>query len=103
MVYNTFPLPGLSSDQKQSLELHAFEILRSRENYPGKTIEWLYDPDTMPSELLGAHRKLDDTLERLYIGRPFKNDTEQLEHMFKLYAAMIKKEEALAAQKKGAA
>ena len=57
----------------------------------------------MPSELLGAHRKLDDTLERLYIGRPFKNDTERLEHMFKLYAAMIKKEEALAAQKKGAA
>jgi hypothetical protein len=35
----------------------------------------------------------------MYIGRPFKNDTERLEHLFKLYANMIKKEQAAKAKK----
>ena len=66
-------------------------ILGARELHPGKTIAWLYDPETMPANVLQAHRDLDDTLERIYIGRPFKDDTERLEHLFKLYAIMTKK------------
>ena len=53
----------------------------------------------MPSALLDAHRALDDTLEKIYIGRPFKNDTERLEHLFKRYGEMTsgkQKEVALA-------
>ncbi|MDE2133317.1 MAG: class I SAM-dependent DNA methyltransferase [Alphaproteobacteria bacterium] len=92
LVYNTFPLPTLSDEQRNVLEEHAFEILRVRESFPGKTLGWLYDPDTMPDDLLKAHHDLDDTLERIYIGRPFKNDTERLEHLFKLYAAKRKKD-----------
>jgi hypothetical protein len=103
LVYNTFPLQRLSDAQKVELESHAFTILGRRGAHPGKTIEWLYDPNTMPPDLLSAHRDLDATLERIYIGRPFKNDTERLEHLFKLYAAMIKKNEATTALKKGAA
>jgi hypothetical protein len=103
LVYNTFPIPDLSVDQKALLEEHAIYILGAREAHPGKTIAWLYDPETMPANLLKAHRDLDDTLERIYIGRPFKNDTERLEHLFKLYAAMIKRNVPTAAQKKGAA
>lgn len=76
------------------MEGHAIEILGAREAHPGKTIAWLYDPETMPANLLQAHKDLDDALERMYIGRPFKNDTERLEHLFKLYANMIKKEKA---------
>jgi hypothetical protein len=91
LVYNTFPVPTLSADQKGSLEAHTLDILSVREAYPGKTIAWLYDPETMPADLLKAHQSLDDTLERVYIGRPFKNDTERLEHLFKLYAVMVKK------------
>jgi len=53
----------------------------------------------MPENLLQAHNELDETLERIYIGRPFKNDTERLEHLFKLYANMIKKEQAAKAPK----
>ena len=49
---------------------------------------WLYDPDTMPSGLFDAHRAIDDTFEKIYIGRPFKNDTQRLEHLFKLYGEM---------------
>lgn len=40
----------------------------------------------MPDNLLAAHKALDDTLEKIYIGRPFKNDTDRLEHLFKIYA-----------------
>lgn len=94
LVYNTFPIPELSDDQKEALETHTVEILVAREAHPGKTIAWLYDPKTMPANLLQAHNNLDETLETIYIGRRFRNDTERLEHLFKIYATMIKKEQA---------
>lgn len=92
LVYNTFPLPSLSTIQKASLEEHALNILRIREHYiaDGRHLAWLYNRETMPGELLGAHRNLDDYLEAIYIGRSFKDDTERLEHLFKLYARMTK-------------
>lgn len=92
LVYNTFPLSTLSRDQHATLEEHALAILRMREPYiaDGKTIGWLYNPETMPSDLLNAHRNLDDYLETIYIGRPFRDDAERLEHLFTLYARMTK-------------
>lgn len=51
---------------------------------------WLYDAKTMPSDLLQAHHDLDDYLETIYIGRPFNDDAERLEHLFKLYSRMTK-------------
>ena len=88
LCYNTFPLPELLEDQKFELETQTWKVVSAREEYPGKTLAWLYDPNTMPDGLLEAHTALDDTLEKIYIGRPFKNDTERLEHLFKLYAEM---------------
>lgn len=93
LVYNNFPVPELSPSQKQMLEDLAWAIIKAREVHPGKTIAWLYDPATMPPDLLKAHQELDEVLESFYIGRPFKSDTERLEHLFKLYAIMIKKEQ----------
>lgn len=95
LVYNTFPLPDLSTEQKATLDDHAYEILAAREAWPGKPISWLYDPDIMPENLLRAHQRLDDTLERIYLGRPFKSDTERLEHLFRLYTNKIKKEQVV--------
>jgi hypothetical protein len=103
LVYNTFPIPQLSTNQKASLEEHTVDILGAREAHPGKTIAWLYNPETMPANLLKAHRDLDDTLERIYAGQPFKNDAERLEHLFKLYTARSKKNVPTTAQQKGAA
>ncbi|MCP4185654.1 MAG: class I SAM-dependent DNA methyltransferase, partial [Hyphomicrobiales bacterium] len=88
LSYNNFPTPNLSEMQKQAFEAHTWEIITAREMHIRKTIAWLYDPKTMPENLLAAHKSLDDTLEKIYIGRPFKNDTERLEHLFKLYAEM---------------
>lgn len=48
----------------------------------------LYDPDTMPAGLREAHERNDDVLERIYIGRRFRNDTERLEKLFELYTRM---------------
>ena len=100
LVYNNFPVPELSDEQKNQLEEYSFRIISAREAYPGKNIAWLYDPETMPANLLKAHKELDDALEQMYIGRPFRNDTERLEHLFKLYANMIKKEQAAKSSKK---
>ena len=42
----------------------------------------------MPDDLRRAHDRNDETLERIYIGRRFKNDTERLEKLFELYTKM---------------
>ena len=97
IVYNNFPVPKLSTTDKEELERLAWDIIAAREAHPGKTIAWLYDSDTMPENLLAAHKALDDTLEKIYIGRPFKNDTERLEHLFKLYAEMTAQKDKEAA------
>jgi len=91
LVYNTYPVPMLSEAQQLTIESHVWHIIERRERHPGETIASLYDPDTMPKDLLEAHQDLDNTLEHIYLGRPFRNDTERLEHLFKLYATKIKK------------
>jgi hypothetical protein len=84
-------VPSLSAEQRDELEQHAWAIMAARESFPGKTIAWLYDPETMPAAILDAHRALDATLERICIGRVFRNDTERLEYLFKQYVALKRK------------
>jgi hypothetical protein len=48
----------------------------------------LYDPVRMPADLRAAHDRNDEVLERIYIGRRFRNDTERLEKLFDLYTKM---------------
>ena len=90
--WNTFPLPELTALQKDELTARAEEILLVRERHFPKSIAQLYDPEAMPEDLRAAHRRNDEVLERIYIGRPFKNDTERLEHLFKRYAKMVVEE-----------
>lgn len=42
----------------------------------------------MPDDLRRAHDQNDEVLERIYIGRRFRNDTERLEKLFELYTKM---------------
>ena len=42
----------------------------------------------MPTDLREAHERNDEVLERIYIGRRFRNDTERLEKLFELYTKM---------------
>jgi hypothetical protein len=86
--WNTFPVPPLSDLQKADLTTCAQNILLAREAHWPATIADLYDPATMPENLRDAHDCNDETLERIYIGRRFKNDTERLEKLFELYTKM---------------
>jgi hypothetical protein len=87
--WNTFPVPTLTEKNKVDLKRCAEDILLAREAHFPKTIADLYNPDEMPENLRQAHEKNDETLERIYIGRRFKNDTERLEKLFELYTKMI--------------
>jgi hypothetical protein len=88
--WNTFPVPKFSEEQLAALSTSARKILKTRYSHYPKTIADLYDPDDMPEDLRAVHRENDELLESMYIGRPFRNDTERLEHLFKLYAAKMK-------------
>ena len=92
LCYNTFPFPKISDSKKQEIEEAAEEVLLVREDYPGKTLAELYDPDKMPDDLREAHHKLDLIVESCYQDKPFANDEERLECLFKLYEKMTKKE-----------
>jgi hypothetical protein len=86
--WNTFPVPTLTEKNKADLTRCAEDILLAREHHFPATIADLYDPDDMPADLRAAHDRNDEVLERIYIGRRFKNDTERLEKLFDLYTRM---------------
>lgn len=88
--WNTFPIPKLTEKNKEDLTRCAEDILLAREAHYPATIADLYDPDNMPANLRAAHQRNDEVLERIYIGRRFKNDTERLERLFELYTKMSK-------------
>lgn len=91
LVYNTFPVPDLSNDQKKVLGDNSRSILKARAKHPGKTIAWLYNPETMPENLLQAHQGNDEYIETCIYGKKFKDDTQRLERLFEMYAAMKEK------------
>jgi hypothetical protein len=89
--YNTFPIPTLTDQNKADLTACAEGILLAREHYFPATIADMYDPDRMDEEfplVRQAHERNDEVLERIYVGRRFKNDTERLEKLFDLYTKM---------------
>ncbi|WP_461604061.1 class I SAM-dependent DNA methyltransferase [Aeromonas rivipollensis] len=89
IVYNTFPWPVVTAAQRQEIERLAEEVELVREDYPGKTLAELYDPDIMPAGLLEAHQALDRAVERLYRDRPFKDAAERVSHLLGLYEKLI--------------
>lgn len=86
--WNTFPVPTLTEKNKADLTRCAENILLAREVHFPATIADLYDPNSMPADLREAHDRNDEVLERIYIGRRFRNDTERLEKLFELYTKM---------------
>ena len=86
--WNTFPVPTLTDKNMSDLTRCAEDILLAREAHFPATIADLYDPDNMPADLREAHERNDEVLERIYIGRRFRNDTERLEKLFDLYTKM---------------
>jgi len=90
--WNTFPVPTLTDKMKADLTRCAEDILLAREAHFPATIADLYEvkdgESKVPADLREAHERNDEVLERIYIGRRFRNDTERLEKLFDLYTKM---------------
>ena len=80
--------------QKEELNRHVYNVLEEREKHSEKTLAQMYDPDEMPEGLKEAHHHLDLAVERCYRSKPFTNDEERLEYLFKLYEQMTKEEKS---------
>lgn len=91
LCYNTFPFPKFSQEQRKELEEYAEEVILVREEFTELTLAQMYDPDKMPQRLRDAHQALDLAVERCYRPEPFTTDEGRLEHLFKLYEKMSKK------------
>ena len=89
--WNTFPVPKLTEKNRADLTAAAEGILLAREAHFPATIADLYDPEKMPANLRAAHDYNDEVMERIYIGRRFRNDTERLEKLFEMYTKMTTK------------
>ena len=71
--------------QGERVEQTAQAILDARLKFPDATLADLYDPLTMPKELLDAHRANDEAVDACYGPKRFKNELERLEFLFDLY------------------
>ena len=91
VVYNNFPWPTPTDEQKAKIELTAQAILDARAKYPDSSLADLYDDLTMPVELRNAHQDNDRAVMQAY-GFNVKTMTESqcVAEMFKLYMEKTK-------------
>ncbi len=89
LTYNNLPWPHPTNEQRKRVEEKAQAVLAAREPHlPPRglsTLADLYDPNTMPRELLRAHTELDRAVEKCYRAEAFHSDRERVEFLFSLY------------------
>ena len=92
VVYNNFPWPTPTEDQKAKIEQTAQAILDARSLYPDSSLADLYDELTMPVELRKAHQANDRAVMQAY-GFPVKStftESQCVAELFKLYKEITK-------------
>ena len=96
LVYNTFPVPELSTRRKNEIEDLVLNILDIRDE-EGGTLAELYgsplaekNPKPMNPRLLKAHQELDEVVDRAYKKSGFKDDNERLSMLLKMYSEKVK-------------
>lgn len=87
LVYNNFPWPeGITPTASARIESSARAVLDARTQFlppRGESeLDALYDPLTMPTDLLRAHEALDRAVERAYRPEPFPSDRERVQFLF---------------------
>ena len=92
-VYNNFPWPTPTDDQKAHVEQTAQGILDARALYPDASLADLYDPLTMPPELRKAHTANDRAVMQAY-GFDVKTMSEAdcVAALMRLYQELVNKE-----------
>ena len=96
LVYNTFPVPDLSTHRKNEIEDLVWKIIDIRDE-EGGTLAELYgsplaakNPKPMNPRLKAAHEELDKVVDRAYRDRPFKDDNERLALLLEMYSQKVK-------------
>ena len=91
IVYNNFVWPDLcdSASLREKIAEAAQAVLDTRAAHPGSTLADLYDPLTMPPDLVKAHAHLDALVDKAYGLKPTATDTERVALLFKLYAERV--------------
>lgn len=86
IVYNNFPWPQELPKQKiAGVEKLAQQVLKVRERFPESSLADLYDPLTMPADLVRAHQDLDKFVDTCYRPQPFETEMQRIEYLFDLY------------------
>lgn len=88
-VYNSFPIPDMNESAKNKIRELSQAILDCRASYEGQSLADLYNVLAMPPDLVKAHHKLDQAIDRLYSKTPFKDDGERGKLLLHLYADII--------------
>lgn len=88
IVYNNFPFPTPTEEQKSAIEKTAQGILDARALYPDSSLADLYDPLTMPPELRKAHEANDKAVEKAY-GRKFADEAEIVAYLMQEYQRLV--------------
>lgn len=95
IVYNNFPWPeNMTDKQRQAIEEAAQAVLDTRAKYPAASLADLYDPMTMPPELVKAHHKLDAAVDTAYSKKKFLGDSDRVAFLFELYQQLANPLEA---------
>ncbi len=91
IVYNNYPFPKEPSQKNKSkVEKAAQKVLDVRTQYPDSSLADLYDPLTMPPDLVKAHQQLDKAVDLCYRPQPFTNERNRIEFLFELYEEYTK-------------
>ena len=86
IVYNNFPWPlDLPKQKIQGVGKLAEQVLKVRQRYPKSSLADLYDPLTMPSDLVKAHQDLDKFVDSCYRPQAFETEMQRIEFLFDLY------------------
>jgi hypothetical protein len=86
IVYNNYPWPeSPAADRITAIETAAQAVLDVRARFPDSSLADLYDPLSMPSPLVKAHRALDVAVDKSYRKATFKSELERVEYLFGLY------------------
>ena len=93
IVYNNFPWPTPTKEQKAKIEQTAQAILDARALYPDSSLADLYDELTMPPELRKAHQNNDRAVMQAY-GMPVKGTSESdcVAQLMKMYQKLVEKD-----------
>jgi hypothetical protein len=98
-VYNNFPWPNVTDKHHAAIEAAAQVILDARALYPESSLADLYDPLSMPPELVKAHATLDKAVDAAYQYKGGKDDAARVAFLFERYQQLTSLLPAMTAKK----